>query len=237
MKFLEELKKQISDRKSLIRTQEQNNLKIRVEIEKLAHEIKEKENKYKDTLDGSITEEIEKDKEKIQKLNKQLEYQEVLLEEAKKQKIRIDIDNVLKETSKQAEDINLSQAIKNIEIAKQKYLSSIKESIHKAENINGLFEDIKACENSLELEQQEELSTRWRRALLINSPGEIDIIEVKNLERELYTKTLGYRPVFKEIERKKEQEEEEKRKRDLEEFETKTHINNRRYGYTKNNFY
>ncbi|WP_053984884.1 hypothetical protein [Niameybacter massiliensis] len=236
MKFLDEMKKKIKDRSNLMKVQEAKNEQLRKEIKNLGQSIEVKELKYKQTLDSSLLDEIARINEDIEKLSNQLEYQERLLEEAKKQKLQVDLNNMLEEAKEQAREIDLNEAIENIELAKQAYLEAITQAIDKANRINELFKEIKNQEEYLTLDAQKALQEVWGSTLCIKLPSKISEREVSDLDNQLYSTTLGYRPTFRKIEKQKEQEWVEERKRTREEFEKQVVINNKMYGRGKYDF-
>lgn len=237
MKILDEMKQKIKDRSNLMKVQEAKNEKLRKEIKSLQQSIEEKEVEYKQTLDSNLLDKIAQNKEAVEKLSNQLEYQERLLEEAKRQKLQVDFNNMLEEAKEQAREIDLNGAIENIELAKQAYLNTYLDAIHKADEINKLFEDIKSQEQYLTLDAQKELKKVWRETLLVDLPKELSKQnKEEDLNTKLYYRTIGNHISFREIEKQKEQEEREKRKRDMEEFQRQAVINNKMYGCGKYNF-
>lgn len=236
MKILDEMKKKIKDRSNLMNIQEVKNEQLRKKIKNLYQTIEEKEIKYKQTLESGLLDEIAQIREEIGKISNQLEYQEGLLEEAKKQKVQVDFKNMLEEAKEQSREIDLEGAIEKIEEAKQAYLDALSQAIHKADRVNELFGEIKSQESYLTLDAQKELKAVWGEVLCIKFPNKINEIDLRTLENQLYSRTLGYSPMFREIEKQKEQEQNEKRKRDMEEFERQAVINNKMYGHGKHDF-
>lgn len=232
MKILDEMKKKIKDRSNLMKIQEVKNEQLRKKINNLYQTIEEKEIKYKQTLESGLLDEIAQIKEEIARISNQLEYQEGLLEEAKKQKVQVDFKHMLEEAKEQSREIDLEGAIEKIEEAKQAYLDALSQAIHKADRVNELFGEIKSQEVYLTLEAQKELKAAWEETLQVDLPKELSKqYEESDLSNKLYYMTRGKVISFKEIEKQKEQEQNEKRKKDIEEFEIQSVINNKKYGH------
>lgn len=213
MKIIEEINKMIAERKEKIKQQAVENKNIEIQLIALQKEMEEKEQKYIDTLEASILEELEKLKYQYELLERAKNNKENMLGIVKAAKYNLDWQSIEKELNQVTKKINFNGKIEAAEQAKVDYIKALEEICKGAEELVSKFREVAAYEACMSLDIQRNMEKAYHNAFRNTYIKKMENWKEDELMKKLYW-TRERKPIFKELDKARDKKAEETGRRD-----------------------